>query len=651
MTEQNFRMFGCHHTACGRVLKNGLVTTAAYTDVPSQRIEPVRHVIEGARTYANAHDLADPHQGIDYHKVMTHQKLITDLGHEYDRLPMHDPDADKHFYAMRNEVNQQFHHMTHNMGIKVHVTDHDPYKDVHELADDVRNNHQIKVLGTHATGGHAFFSNEENDRFRAVHDLFGHLGTGRDFDRHGEEAAYQAHARMFSPQARGALASETRGQNGSLIVNQRFGPQKIALLPHRLWHPGLARDAVHIDDYDHDPETSWYHGSPKKFKEFKNTPSTTGDWNTSLGTHFSSEEDVARSFGNNMHHVQLQMSNPKIYPSESHMDHEVMMHEFNKGNTFARYENKTEDPRVRGREAQGWSAEHALHEGDFERASENAHHWISNHPDRKGITDRFRKRLTDAGHDGIVYGNEWEKPGHASAIVFDTGQIKHKTAEVVRAPDETESSVTRIATLIGSGGKPYLGMKVIAHVSGNQIDVLHCPFCGTGAVIARSDGTIECGFCTSVFTVQTQPQYNGFPQSVDGQPYEWPGMPQQPGVVPADPPPGTDVNPNSMGVPSPPMSSDPADGNDDMEDVSDDDADSDDDDDKPAFLKGKGDKSDSKSDKKSDKKSDNPFAKKKSYRTASGALVDEADFLAHLAILHAKDKRVVAAKVKAARGG
>jgi hypothetical protein len=96
------------------------------------------------------------------------------------------------------------------------------------------------VLSTKTTGGHPFFSDDENDMFRAVHDVFGHAGTGRGFDRHGEEAAYQSHASMYSPLARMALATETRGQNAALITGGgQFAEQKVALLPRRLVNPGL----------------------------------------------------------------------------------------------------------------------------------------------------------------------------------------------------------------------------------------------------------------------------------------------------------------------------------------------------------------------------------------------------------------------------
>jgi hypothetical protein len=70
-----------------------------------------------------------------------------------------------------------------------------------------------------------------------------------------------------------------------------------------------------------------------------------------------------------------------------------------------------------------------------------------------------------------------------------------------------------------------LAMLYIAHDSGDGQTVYHCPFCGGGNVIGRSDGTIECGFCNTHFTVQVQPEFAGMPQTIDGQPYDIPGMP------------------------------------------------------------------------------------------------------------------------------
>jgi hypothetical protein len=59
-----------------------------------------------------------------------------------------------------------------------------------------------------------------NDVFRVVHDYFGHVQHGNGFRAAGEEAAWRSHAGMYSPLARRAMTSETRGQNS--WVN--FGP-------------------------------------------------------------------------------------------------------------------------------------------------------------------------------------------------------------------------------------------------------------------------------------------------------------------------------------------------------------------------------------------------------------------------------------------
>ena len=52
-----------------------------------------------------------------------------------------------------------------------------------------------------------------NEKFRAVHDYFGHVPSGSTFRPSGEEAAYASHAQMLSPLAQAALLTETRGQN------------------------------------------------------------------------------------------------------------------------------------------------------------------------------------------------------------------------------------------------------------------------------------------------------------------------------------------------------------------------------------------------------------------------------------------------------
>ena len=90
-----------------------------------------------------------------------------------------------------------------------------------------------------------------NDAFRAVHDVFGHFGSGNPFFRHkGEERAFLEHSRMYSPEAQGAMTSETRGQNSWLnfgpygaanrtasTPNTIFADQKSGLMPEFTFKP------------------------------------------------------------------------------------------------------------------------------------------------------------------------------------------------------------------------------------------------------------------------------------------------------------------------------------------------------------------------------------------------------------------------------
>jgi Large polyvalent protein associated domain 38/ADP-Ribosyltransferase in polyvalent proteins len=90
-----------------------------------------------------------------------------------------------------------------------------------------------------------------NDLFRAVHDAFGHGLEGAGFRARGEENAWQAHAKLFTGPALGALTSETRGQNSWLnygpsgennqtakVEDTVFADQKTGLMPEWTWKEG-----------------------------------------------------------------------------------------------------------------------------------------------------------------------------------------------------------------------------------------------------------------------------------------------------------------------------------------------------------------------------------------------------------------------------
>lgn len=162
----------------------------------------------------------------------------------------------------------------------------------------------------------------------------------------------------------------------------------------------------------------------------------------------------------------------------------------------------------------------------------------------------------------------------------------------------------------------------IAHDPGDPLITSHCPFCGSGQVIGRSDGTIECDFCGQNYIVRVQPAF--------------PGTPQMPGAggAPSDiGPDGGVLPPDAIGPDGLPV--DPG-----MDPGADPGADPDADGDMPPFMDdGEGDEEAPPDDGEDQGEEDDapppPKSKKKSglirtYRTASGAVLTEDQFVRHL---------------------
>jgi hypothetical protein len=199
---------------------------------------PVPELAWAAQNYAARIGSTRP---ANYKGIYIVASLTEAIAQAYDCMPVRDGQALAAYSAMREETKRQFDLLTRSvrrggLGVSVETQKEDPYGGPLEMMLDVQNG-RLKV---YATGGpdneHPFFSDEENDMFRAVHDAFGHAATGRGFDRHGEEAAFRSHASMYSALARLAMATETRGQNSWFIQNggQAFPVQKIGLLPGHL---------------------------------------------------------------------------------------------------------------------------------------------------------------------------------------------------------------------------------------------------------------------------------------------------------------------------------------------------------------------------------------------------------------------------------
>ena len=120
------------------------------------------------------------------------------------------------YRQLAKETEQQFRALPINMSY--HRAGEGNYDNSKELLRDIYGNRHMYVY----QGGdpHDFLNAVDpstglntNEMFRAVHDFFGHAIHGNQFGPKGEEIAWAAHSKMFSPLARLAMTSETRGQN------------------------------------------------------------------------------------------------------------------------------------------------------------------------------------------------------------------------------------------------------------------------------------------------------------------------------------------------------------------------------------------------------------------------------------------------------
>lgn len=145
-----------------------------------------------------------------------------------------DPQVRAAYEAMAEETLDQYQDFL-DAGYVVEINNEQPYANSQEMIDDLRNNQRMKIFSTESGFGDAAINEEQraenpllrdsgfkdvngqtmlvNDVFRAIHDFFGHAELGNSFGPKGEENAWNVHARMYSPLARAAMTTETRGQN------------------------------------------------------------------------------------------------------------------------------------------------------------------------------------------------------------------------------------------------------------------------------------------------------------------------------------------------------------------------------------------------------------------------------------------------------
>lgn len=178
--------------------------------------------------------------GMDYVPVEKITKLDENLSKRiseaYDKMKNdpNDPKVKAAYEAMAKETLEQ-HKAIIDKGYKVEINNTEPYSDSGAMIEDLRDNKRMKIFSTESGFGDEPITDEQrkenpllrdsgfkdvngetllvNDVFRFVHDFFGHAKLGNGFGPIGEENAWRVHSEMYSPEARKAMTSETRGQN------------------------------------------------------------------------------------------------------------------------------------------------------------------------------------------------------------------------------------------------------------------------------------------------------------------------------------------------------------------------------------------------------------------------------------------------------
>lgn len=229
--------------------------------------------------------------GLDYNPPKTYAKVDLErskrIAQAYSEMPHapNDPLVKAAYAQLAKETIAQY-NAAKAAGTKFEFwdpnTEKDPYNDSPRLAvEDLKNNNHMFVYPTLAGFGSDEATKAElndnpllamtketwngkpvtvNDMFRAIHDYYGHAKEGFGFRANGEENAWRSHAAMFSPLARLAMTSETRGQNSWLnygphgeknrnarTEDTHFADQKTGVLPHWVQHEG-AEDFVKPED-------------------------------------------------------------------------------------------------------------------------------------------------------------------------------------------------------------------------------------------------------------------------------------------------------------------------------------------------------------------------------------------------------------------
>jgi hypothetical protein len=277
--------------ALGDVTYIGTVSAKVEDPKAGKRLfsEPVEEISSVSESYKKQKGIDTPSgeniNTIDVEEAKRRADAFEQMKHD-----PNNPEVKEAYEAMASETMDQFNSLKES-GYTVEIFEGkgEPYANSQEMLKDLKENKHLYVLSTEKEFGQGNITEEQrnenpllkdsgatdvngkpllvNDVFRFVHDAFGHGERGNSFGAIGEENAWDVHARMFSPKARRAMTTETRGQNswvnfGPHLRNpdgsikkidpkeKPFAEQKIGLLPEWVSQLPEEKQSVQTDTVD-----------------------------------------------------------------------------------------------------------------------------------------------------------------------------------------------------------------------------------------------------------------------------------------------------------------------------------------------------------------------------------------------------------------
>jgi hypothetical protein len=184
-----------------------------------------------------------------------YKKFCDTVAEKYDELPAMQEDQKWRWEKLGDHVDKMYDQIQSR--VKVEFVEGQPYDDADEMVEKVKDTGVMQI--SRDFNDHPVFSEEQNLKFRAVHDYIVHImnaDKGIDFSRKGEIKAYNLHRKLAPKDSWPALFSEVAAQACYANSRGEFPEQKVAILP--------MFDPVNVGD--------WADGKPVDPEEAKGTP-------------------------------------------------------------------------------------------------------------------------------------------------------------------------------------------------------------------------------------------------------------------------------------------------------------------------------------------------------------------------------------------